>query len=88
MSIRTEVLAILGFFGALYIAFYLRTRWGPPLRDVDYFYSSTSQATWKATKRSMDVEPIYTPSASWEEEYYGDGNLFYSSPLWLKLDQD
>jgi hypothetical protein len=88
MSIRIRVFAIIGFFGALYLAFHLHTRWSPPLPDIGHVYSSTSQPTWKATQRYMDTKSTYTPSASWEGENYGDGKLFYFFLLWLKLDQD
>jgi hypothetical protein len=36
MSIRNRVFAVLGFFATLYLAFHLRTKWGPALLDVSY----------------------------------------------------
>ncbi len=59
MSLRTRILAV-GAFGALYLAFYLGTRWGPPLLDVGYALPATVKQTWGITQESM-------------EETYGDG---------------
>jgi hypothetical protein len=72
MSIRTRVLAVIGAFGAVYLALYLRTRWGPPLLDAGYAPSATFKQAWGITQESMDALPTLTPSA-WIEENYGDG---------------
>lgn len=71
MSIRTRVLGVVGAFGALYLAFYLGMRWGPPLLDASYAPSATSKQTC-ITQDTMDALSTLTPSA-WNEESYGDG---------------
>jgi hypothetical protein len=79
MSTKTRVLAVISFFGALCLAFYLGTRWGPPSVDVISVQSPNSEPRSTVTPTHiMDVDKSIH-QGNGEQETFGEGELLISA---------